>query len=229
MSTVALPTSSARRRVRTVAVTLAVVVVAVWIARRPLLVAIGSMLVVEDALAPVDVIVISSAGVREDSLEAAQLYHDGISRRLVVAKWFDEPLDAELRRIGVQNLDATSLALAILEHSGVPSSAVTVVPGPVAGTEDEVVATADYVRAVAAHSVLFLAPRTHTARARWLLRRRLPPAVQLVVRSGRLDHFEVDGWWRHRDQSREVMAEYFRWLNSALLGDRWHSPHATPE
>src|SRR5439155_1320760 len=106
------------------------VVAAVWIARRPLLVAIGSMLVVEDALAPVDVIVISSAGVREDSLEAAQLYHDGISRRLVVAKWFDEPLDAELRRIGVQNLDATSLALAILEHSGVPSSAVTVVPGP---------------------------------------------------------------------------------------------------
>jgi uncharacterized SAM-binding protein YcdF (DUF218 family) len=202
---------------------LVLVGIAAWTVRRPLLVAVGSALDAEDALVPVDVIVISSAAARQDALEAARLYHDGVSRRLVVAEWFDDPLDAELHRIGVPHLDVTALARSILEHSAVPPEAVTVLPGPVAGTEDEVVVAADYVRTVGARSVLFLAPRTHTARARWLLRRRLPPAVKLVVRSARLDSFDVDGWWRYRDQSRDVMAEYARWLNSALLGDAWHS------
>ncbi len=214
----------ATRRLRPAAVaTLLLIAVAAWIARRPLLVAVARALIAEDALVPVEAIVISSAAVREDALEAARLYHEGISRRLIVAEWFDDPLDGELHRIGVPQLDVTALARAILAHSGVPPEAITIVPGPVAGTEDEVAVAADYVRAEGVRSVLFLAPRTHTARARWLLRRRLPPSVRLVVRSARLDPFDIDGWWRYRDQSRDVMAEYVRWLNSALLGDAWHS------
>jgi uncharacterized SAM-binding protein YcdF (DUF218 family) len=221
--TVVSPAAARTRGVRAplLALGLTLALATLFLARRPLLVAVGGALVAEDALTPVEVIVVSSAAARADALEAAQLYHEGISHRLVVAQWVVDPLDAELRRLGVPYLDTTVLALAILERSAVPAAAITVLPGAAGGTEDEVAAAAEYVRAEGLRSVLYLAPRTHSARARWLLRRRLPAGVHVAVRSGRLDRYVPDGWWRSRDQSREVMSEYLRWLNSAFLSDAW--------
>lgn len=217
----ASPAAPRTRRLRYLIIMLALVLATLWAAWHPLLVAMGELIVAEDALEPVDAIVFSTAAARGDALEAAQLYHDGISRRLVYAAWAYDPLDDELHRLGVPYLDVTALARSILEHAGAPAAAITVLPGPVAGTEDEVATTVDFVRAEGIRSVLFIAPRTHSARVRWLLRRRLPATTRLLVRSARLDRFTADGWWRSRDQSRDVMAEYLRWVNSVLLGDAW--------
>ncbi|MBI3769567.1 MAG: hypothetical protein HY271_13910 [Deltaproteobacteria bacterium] len=219
------PAVSRRRGVRApiVALALALVLATLWLGRRPLLIAMGSALLAEDALTPVDVIVVSNAAARIDALEAARLYREGVSRRLIIPEWVVDPLDAEMRRLGVPYLDTTSLVRTILERSGVPAAAITVVPGPVEGTDDEVAVAAEYVRTEELQSVLYLVPRTHSARARWLLRRLLPAPTRVVVRSGRLDGYTADGWWRSRDHSRDVMSEYLRWLNSALLGDAWRS------
>lgn len=205
---------------------MALAVAALWLARRPFLTAVGGALVADDALVPADVIVVSSASARADALEAARLYAAGISPRLVIAEWVREPVDVEIERLGVPFLHVTALARAILERSGVPPSAITVLPGAASGTEDEVAAVAAYVPDAGIRSVLYVGPRTHTARARWLLRHRLPPSVRVAARGPAADDFAADGWWRSRDQSREVMAEYLRWLNSALLGDAWRSGDA---
>jgi hypothetical protein len=45
--------------------------------------------------------------------------------------------------------------------------------------------------------------------------------VRVAVRSAPYDPFSADDWWRSRDASREVMAEYLRWVNTAILGDAW--------
>ena len=50
---------------------------------------------------PVVMMVVSLASVRADALEVARLYHDGISGRIVLARWQDEPLDDDMRRLGV--------------------------------------------------------------------------------------------------------------------------------
>jgi uncharacterized SAM-binding protein YcdF (DUF218 family) len=213
---------SRRRLGLLVAVT--VLLAVLWLARTPLLVAIGGALVAEDALAPADVIVVSNANARAAALEAARLYADGVSRRLVMAEWVHEPVDAEVQRLGVPLLAVTELARAILERSGVPPAAITVLPGAASGTEDEVAAVSAYLRRTdGVRSLLWVGPRTHTARARWLLRDAVPPSVRVAVRSSSRDDFAVDGWWRSRDQSREVMTEYVRWVNSAVLGDAWRS------
>jgi uncharacterized SAM-binding protein YcdF (DUF218 family) len=209
-------------RTRVVLALVLVLVASLWLGRRPLLVAMGRALVVEDPLAPVDLLIVSNAAARADALEAARLYRDGISRRLAVSDWVVDSVTAEVRCLGIPLLDPTSLSRAILERSGVPSSAIAVMPGQAEGTEDEIAATVEYVRGNAeVRSLLFLAPRTHTARVRWLLRRRLPPAVGVAVRSASYDPFYADDWWRSRDASREVMAEYLRWVNTAILGDAW--------
>ncbi len=214
------------RRRRRALVALLLVAAALWIARRPLLIALGGALVAEDPLAPVDVMFVSSASARADALEAARLYRDGIAPRLVLAEWIREPVDVEIERLGVPYLPLTALARAILERSGVPPDAITVLPGAATGTEDEVAAAVTWVPNAGIGSLVWVGPRTHTARTRWLLRRRLPPSVRVAVRSAAGDDFSVDGWWRSRDQSREVMSEYLRWLNTAVFRDAWRP--ATP-
>jgi uncharacterized SAM-binding protein YcdF (DUF218 family) len=209
------------RRLRIAVTLVALAAVVLWLGRRPLLGAVGRALVAEDPLVPVDAIVVSNAAARADALEAARLYRDGVSTRVVVPTWAPDPLDAELRCLGVPVLDVTALARAILDRSGVPPSAIATLPGAAAGTEDEIAAVADHVRMAGLRSLLYVAPRSHGARARWLLRRRVPAHVHVAVRGAVVDHFDPDRWWSSRDASREVMAEYLRWLNSALLGDAW--------
>lgn len=210
------------RRGRLVLLGAAALLAALWVGRRPILVGVGHALVAEDALGPADLLVVSNAATRADALEAARLYDQKISARIAIAEWYVDPVSAEIHCLGIPLLDPTDLARAILERSGVPAAAILVMPGRAEGTEDEVAATVAYVRANASvRSVLFLAPRTHTARVRWLLRRRLPPAVRVAVRSGPYDTFSPDDWWHSRDASREVMSELLRWVNSGLLGDAW--------
>ncbi len=208
----------------------ATLLAALWFGRRPVLVALGRALVVEDPLAPVDLLVVSNAAARADAIEGARLYREGISPRLAVAEWRVDPAVAEIRCLGIPLLDPTALSRAILERSGVPASAITVLPGQAEGTEDEVAAIVAYVRAnERLQSVLVLVPRTHGARVRWLLHRHLRPTVRVAVRGAPYDLFSPDDWWRSREASREVMEEYLRWINTTILGDAWsRNPASLP-
>jgi uncharacterized SAM-binding protein YcdF (DUF218 family) len=220
----ASPTRARRRGV--LAVGVALLLGALWLARVPLLSGIGGALVAEDPLAPVQVIVVSTANARANALEAAALYHDAVAPRLAVLTWRHDAIDDELDRRAVHYPSPTDLAVMILEHSGVPREAVEVVPGKVDGTNTELSAIAAYARRERLSSLVYLTARSHTARARWRLRRELEPATRISVRSSRWDPFAAAGWWRSRGPSREVMSEYLRWVNTFLLGDRWRDGDA---
>lgn len=215
-----MPSPRARRR-RALALGFVGLLGALWFARRPLLTAVGSALVAEDALTPVEVIVVSTASARANALEAAALYQDRVAPRLAVLTCRRDAIDAELDRRAVHYPSPTDLAVLILEHSGVPREAVSVVPSKVDGTNTELSAIAAYARHERLKSLAYLTARSHTARARWRLRRELEPETRVIVRSSRWDPFTVHGWWRSRGPSREVMSEYLRWVNTFLLGDRW--------
>jgi hypothetical protein len=43
----------------------------------------------------------------------------------------------------------------------------------------------------------------------------------VIVRASPDDPFHPEGWWRDRHNSREVIMESLRWVNSLLLGDLW--------
>jgi uncharacterized SAM-binding protein YcdF (DUF218 family) len=215
-----------RRRLVVLAV-LGAVVLAAWLARRPLLVGAARVLVAEDPLAPVDVVVVSMTNGRASALEAAALHEAGTAPRVALLTWRTAALDAELVRRGVAPPDPTGLARQILERSGVPREAIAVVPGPVDGTNAEVAAIAAWARRERPASLLYVTARSHTARARRRLRDLLPE-VAVRVRSSRWDGFPVDGWWRRRGASREVMSEYLRWANTFVFGDRWRPAAGTP-
>jgi len=210
---------ASRWSLRLPAVALALLVLA-WVTRDAALTVIGAVLVAEDPLQPAEVLVVSMANGAADAIEVGRLYREGYGREIVVPTWRSEPVDAAVRALGVPHLGATELATAVLEHSGVPRDAVHVLPGSVDGTETEVAAVAAFARERQPVSLMVVTARSHAARAKWLLRRALPSGTQVMVRSPRDDAFEASSWWHSRDEAREAMAEYLRWINT-LLGDLW--------
>ena len=192
-----------------------------WCGRGAVLSGLGSVLVREDPLTPVDMIIVSNADPAADALEAERLYRTGVGGVIILPLWVSEPLDDELQQLQIPHLRTTALANAVLQRSGVPSRAIDVLSTPVDGTQAEIAAVAAFARRTLPQSLLFITARSHTARARWALRRRLPTQIRVVVRSPRTDAFATDSWWHRRDQSREVAMEYLRWVNTFILQDPW--------
>jgi uncharacterized SAM-binding protein YcdF (DUF218 family) len=213
-----------RRRRLVLLLSLAALAAGFWYQREHLLRGIGDLLIADDPLEHVEAIVVSQASGRADAFEAARLYHEGLAEHIVLPTWVPDPLDAEVRCLGLTFLSIPDLARAILERTGVPPEAIVQLPDQVDGSETEVAAVAKYLRTAGVTSVLYIAPRSHGARIRWMLRRRLPSVTRVVVRGPLADDFARGAWWRSRDQSREVMSEGLRWANTLLLGDAWREP-----
>jgi uncharacterized SAM-binding protein YcdF (DUF218 family) len=199
----------------------AAAVALLWFGRHFVLATAGRLLVAEDAVEPVEMIIVSDADMLGGTLEAAHLYQDGVSTRIVLPELASDSVAEEIRRLGGSGWSPTDYAAWLLERSGVPKSTIQILPGVVDGTDSEIVAVAAFAREQEPSSVLYITARTHTARTRRLLRSQLPPGTRLLVRSPRTDDFAVDSWWHSREQSRYVVMEYLRWVNSFVLGDLW--------
>lgn len=199
----------------------AAAVAAAWIGRELVLAGLGQLLVAEDSAEKSDVIVVSKADLVGDALEAARLYREGYGAEIVMPPWEPEQLASPIHDLGIPFLSEWELAAAILARSGVPDTAVHVLPGFVDGTDTEIAAVAGFIKERRPASLLFVTARSHTARARWLLHRALPPTTRLLVRAPRTDPFQADAWWRSREHTREVFTEYLRWFNTSILGDPW--------
>ena len=201
-----------------------------WLARAPLLGALGGAVVADDPPAPVDVMVVSMASLRPAALEVARLYREGIGRRIVIARWEPEPLDDEMRRLAVPWLPPHDLAAAMLKASGVPATAIEILDTDVDGLNTETSAIASWARRERPTSILFVTARSHSRRAAWLLGRMLPTDTRLLVHASARDGFQPNAWWHTRTGSRELAMECLRWLNTFGLRDLWHrEPPSVPE
>ena len=221
VSDAAIPRTTGRRWVAWLLLALAAGAM-MWAAREAILGEVGELLIAEDAVQRVDVMVISKASVAADSLEVGRLYGECYGHEIIMGAWrADNAVVPAIRELGVPFLDESDLATEILRRSGVPDTAVRVLPANVDGTESEIAAVAAYARERQPASLLFVTARSHTARARSLLRDALPTTTRLLVRAPRTDSFRGDAWWRSRDDSREVCTEYLRWFNTLVLRDPW--------
>ena len=215
------PAVASRRRWLRALAALATVVALLWFGRHLVLASAGRFLVAEDDLAPADVIVASMAGMLANTLEAAHLFNEGVSTQIVLPTLASDPVAEEIRRLSRSGWSETEYGSWLLERCGVPKSAIQTLPGVVDGTDSEISAVVTFTRQHNLRSVLYITARSHTARARRLLRNQLPRGTHLIMRSPRTDPFAAESWWHNRQQSREVAGEYLRWVNTFVLGDLW--------
>jgi uncharacterized SAM-binding protein YcdF (DUF218 family) len=221
-------TSRIERRVRrarghdavrlAIGVGIVLLVVVAWGARHHALRSLGAVLVHEDTLVPSDVAVVSIASPRGSALDAVKLYRRGLVREVWVSHWRTDPVDRRMAALGVRVPRPDEVARAVLEHGGVPASAIHLLDEPVAGLEAEMAVLGRALRSAAVRRVIVLTARTHTARARVLLRDAFAPGVGVLVRAPHSDQFTPDAWWRDRDAAREVLLEYLKWARLLVSG-----------
>ncbi len=193
-----------------------------YVARRPLLTAVGSFLIEEDTARPADAIVVLSGSVPDRMLEAVDLYRAQLASRIVLTREPVLPGLAVLRERGGNVPEHHEDNLAIAQQLGIPAAAVAVLPTPVSSTIAEAQLVVGYLRAQGLRSVLLVTSKAHARRAGMIFRHLAGPTYEVAVCPSPYDPFTAEGWWSERAYVRRVVIEYGKLLNYLLI-DRWRT------
>jgi len=213
---------AARSRPRVLGVLLAglgiLIAVAGWHERVAPLRWLGAALVHEDPVRPSDVAIVSVASARGAALDAAKLYRRGLVREVWVTSWVADRVDRRLDERGLGTPPTHEVSRRILEGSGVPASRIVVLDPPVDGLESEMAVVGAALRARPGTRSIVLTARSHTARARSLLRDVYAPAAGARVRAPKTDEFRPGAWWRDHGSMRELTLECLKWVKLLATG-----------
>lgn len=206
---------SARRASLLVLAAVLLGAVAVYHYREPLLRSVGWALVVNETVAPADVIVVSLDSGGAGALEAADLVHGGIASR--VAVFMDPPTgeDFEFIRRGLPYEDAGARQVRQLNSLGVND--VTQI-ARVDGTAGEGQALLEWCRERKPASIVFVATTDHARRTQRVLSRAMKGCpARIIIRPARYSSFDPDRWWESRGGVRTAIVEFQKLLLDIVL------------
>jgi hypothetical protein len=184
--------------------------------REPVLRAAGWVLVINEPVAPADIIVVSLDSGGAGALEAADLVQSGIATR--VAVFTDPPSgeDHEFIRRGLPYEDATARQIRQLSWLGVTD--VVQIPRTEDGTEGEALVLPPWCDQHQFRSIVFVAARDHSRRLRRVLNRVMNGhPTRVTVQPSRYSNFDPDRWWETRDGIRIEIVEFQKLFLEAVL------------
>jgi len=197
-----------RRRPLRIIVAIAVlgVLVALVAGRHAMLRAAGWMLVADDQIRPADAIVIAVDAGGAGVLEAADLVHSGVSRRVAIFAEQPDDVDRELALRGIPHEDELAHQARLLGALGVED--IEHIPVPITGTEDEGRVFPAWCDARQLRTVIVVASADHTRRLRRVFHRAMKGhATAVMVRRARYSEFNPDTWWHKRGGVRREIVE----------------------
>ena len=181
---------SRRPRILLTFAAFAIVVIAIW---EPVLRTAGWTLVVNEPVAPADVIVLSIASGGAGALEASDLVQSGVSSHVAV---FEDPPsgeDHEFIRRGLPYEDAGARQIRQLASLGVTN---VVDISRVDGTESEGRVLPKWCDQQHLRSIMVVATKDHSRRVRRVLERDMKGhQTQVTVQAASYSSFDPDRWW----------------------------------
>jgi hypothetical protein len=194
----------------------AAAIVAAGLVREPLLRAAGWALVVNEPLAPADIIVISLDAGGAGALQAADLVQSGISTR--VAVFSDPPSgeDFEFIRRRLPYEDAGAKQIRQLKLLGVTD--IVQIPRIEAGTEGEGQVLPLWCDQHRFRSIVFVVARDHSRRVRRMLNRVMKGhSTSVTVQSEAYSSFDPNRWWETRSGIRTEIIEFQKLVLDVVL------------
>ena len=183
--------------------------------RDPILRIAGRALVVNQPVAPADIIVLAVDSGAAGALEAADLVHRGIANRVGV---FTDPMteeDREFIRRGLPYDDEGARQIYQLQLLGVTN---VVEISRVNGSDDEAQVLSAWCDRQHVRSVVFVATKDHSRRLRRVLDRVMEGhSTQVMVRAARYSSFDPDRWWETRLGVRIEIIEFEKLLLDVVL------------
>ena len=187
---------------------------AVPASRHALLRSAGWMLVAEDPPTQADIIIVSTDSLAAGVLEAGKLVDAGYASRVALFDRPPSPLQVELMRRGLPNVDLQASLIELLHALGI--TAIEIIPA-VVGTNDEGDVLRKWCVAKGIRSVLFVSVADHSRRTRRVLGRTLgAQGIAVTVRWARFSQFDPDTWWQSRNGQRVEIMESQKLLMDVL-------------
>jgi len=193
----------------------ALTIVGVRCLRVPVLRAAGWALVVNEPVAPADIIVLSLDSDGAGALEAADLVRSGISKR--VAVFMDPPsgVDHEFIRRGLPYEDAGARQIRELRSLGVTD---VVQIARVDGTESEGQVLPAWCDEHQLRSIVMVATKDHSRRLQRVLDRLMKGhPTRVTIQPARYSSFDPDRWWKTRSGVRTEIVELQKLLLDIVL------------
>jgi hypothetical protein len=191
------------------------VIVGVPVVRHAVLKTAGWALVVDEPVGPADAIVLPEWAGSAGALDAADLVHAGIARRVAVLPEPQRASEAELIRRGIHFQDETAALLELLRSLGVVE--IERISTPAAGTGDEAQVISSWSEQRHLGSIILVSSPDHSRRAARVLRRVLSGRpTKVVIRSARYSSYDPDHWWETRENVRTAIVESQKLLLDVL-------------
>ena len=194
------------RRILAVVVLAAAVMVGAPAIRGSILRAAGWALVIDEPLEPADIVVIAIDAGGAGVLEAADLVHSGIARRVAVFADPPDSVDREFIRRGIPYEDAAARSVRQLGSLGV--TGIEQIPKTETGTEAEGEVLRGWCDQHQFGSVVVVTTPDHSRRLYRVLHRSMKGHLtRVTVRFARHAVFDPDRWWKTRDGIRTEIVE----------------------
>lgn len=190
------------------------VLLVLYLVHVPLLIGVAKFLVIDDEPGRADMIVMLGGNLDFRPLKVAELYREGVAKRVVLARVQDLP--AEQMLVYPNETDAAVKMLGML---GVPDSAITVLrtPGGVTSTVDEAKALRAYLEPRGPSTVVLVTSLPHTRRARWAFRRELKGLpVILRISAAQDTRYDESNWWRSETGLIQFFDEYMKFAHNLV-------------
>ena len=201
-------TRRTRIRLAVGAMAAAVMAILAVAALEPALRLVGRALVVEDAVAPSDAIVIVAGGIPTREATAAGLYGRGLAPLVVLSNNFTPDRVRELITLGGRHLDYQGESRLVVEKHGVPPTAIVALSPPVKTTEAELKLVAETARARGWRRVILVTSPQHSRRVKLVWSREAAGKIEGLIALAEVDEFPGEGWWWKRRDAEAVLHEY---------------------
>jgi uncharacterized SAM-binding protein YcdF (DUF218 family) len=178
---------------------------AVWIARAPILSAMGQWLDVGVPPQRADYAMILTGDENTRPFVAATLVKKGWAQQALATQVKNPPGVADDAELACnENIRR------IMRHQGVPADQFLTLPGEATTTFDEAQALAAFLETRPDAKVLIVTNHYHTRRAKWIFSRVLPSTVSISMISAPTDNFELREWWKNEKGWGIVTSEYLK-------------------
>jgi len=168
---------------------LALLCLAIYLARHPLMRFAAEGLVVEDKLETSDVIILLGDDnfYADRATRAAELYRQNLAPTVIAS-------GARLRPYA----SISELMSHDLIERGVPKERIVLFPHDADNTREEAEALRPLVIQKGAKSVILVTSNYHTRRARYIFRKVFPSGIKVAVAGARDADFDPSNWYEHR-------------------------------
>jgi uncharacterized SAM-binding protein YcdF (DUF218 family) len=183
----------------------------------------GQWLVKEDEPVNADAIVILMGTIPDRVLQTADLYKQGLARKVIIVEASMGAYKA-LKVRGAHIISNTEQVRNALVAIGIPADSIIILPGDATSTQMEAMIIREYLKnKPVIDTILLVSSAQHTRRASMIFKtafRNSEKPVYILCSPSTYTNFDAKNWWRSKEGIQTVLMEYVKMANFVLFDRR---------